>query len=99
MRKLLLALALGLGSLTNAQAAAGDTTWVQAHNNIQLDHFGAFDLPVTFPSGTATYRKIYMEFTMGTYACPAGSQYCHQWDYDIHNYIMTSTGDTLEMGR
>jgi hypothetical protein len=99
MRKLLLALTLGLGSLTTAQAAAGDTTWVQAQNNIQLDHYGAYDLPVTFPNGSATYRKIYMEFTMGTYTCPSGSQYCHQWDYDIHNIIMNASGDTLEIGR
>jgi hypothetical protein len=40
-----------------------------------------------------------MIITIGEYTCIAGSQYCHQWDYDIENYVMTPRGDTLEIGR
>ncbi len=98
MKKFFYALALLLGS-SAAFAAPGDTTWVQAQSALQLDHYGAFDIPVAFPSGSKTYRKIYLTFTLGTYNCPAGSQYCHQWDYDVHNVLMTPGGDTVELGR
>ncbi|RYD51693.1 MAG: T9SS type A sorting domain-containing protein [Sphingobacteriales bacterium] len=98
MKNLFYAIALLLSS-TGAFAAPGDTTVVQAQDTLQLDHYGAYDLPVAFPSGNTTYRKIYMTFTLGTYNCPAGSQYCHQWDYDVHNVLMTPGGDTIELSR
>ena len=82
-----------------AAAAPGDTTWVQAHNNIQLTAYGAFDAAAKFPAGTTTYRKIYMVFTLGTYNCPGTPQYCHQWDYDVHSILMTPPGDTVEISR
>jgi len=82
-----------------ASAAPGDTTWVQAQNNIQLNAYGAFDAAVSFPATTTTYRKIYMVFTLGEYACAPTDQYCHQWDYDVHNILMTPAGDTLELSR
>lgn len=81
-----------------AQANPGDTTWVQA-NNVKLDYYNDFDTAVAFPDGSVTYRKVLMIFTLGKYACPAGSQYCSQWDYDVHNYVMTPTGDTIELSR
>jgi len=84
-----------------AIAAPGDTTWVQA-NNRRLDNgngYGSYDTLVHFPSGTATYRKIFMVFTLGEYACPAGTQYCHQWDYTVTNFLMNPAGDTLELSR
>ena len=84
----------------SAQAVPGDTTWVQA-NNRRIDNgsgYGNYDTAVVFPSGTTSYRKIYMVFTLGEYACPSGSQYCHQWDYTVTNYLLTPT-DTLELTR
>ena len=83
---------------TNLRAAVGDTTWVQSFHG-DFTNYGAFDTGVVFPSGSVTYRKIYMIITIGEYNCVAGSQYCHQWDYDIENYVMTPGGDTLELGR
>lgn len=84
-----------------AKAAPGDTTWVQAHNDVQLDWNGNFnyDAPVSFPTGAVSYRKVIMVFTLGKYACPAGTQYCGDWDYTVQNYIMTPGGDTVELGR
>lgn len=99
MKKIIYAVLALICISGSSQAAPGDTTIVQAQNNIQLDHYGAYDIGVRFPAASNTFRKVYMIFTLGTYACPAGSQYCHQWDYDVHNVLMTTTGDTLEMSR
>ncbi len=99
MKKILCAALACLSLAGIANAAPGDTTWVQAQNNIQLTAYGAFDAPVVFPSGANSYRKIYMVFTMGEYVCPGSPQYCHQWDYDVHNIIMTPAGDTMEISR
>lgn len=79
-------------------ANVGDTTWVQSFHG-QFTQYGNFDTAVTFPNGSVSYRKIYMIFTLGEYNCSAGSQYCHQWDYDVENYVMTPAGDTLELAR
>src|ERR1700743_3686005 len=84
-------------SYVNVKAAPGDTTWVQAQNDIQIDYYNNFDANVSFPSGAVSYRKIIMVFTLGKYQCPAGSQYCGDWDYTIQNYLMTPAGDTLEL--
>jgi len=78
-------------------AAPGDTTWVYA-NKVQLNYYNNFDTAVAFPDGSLTYRKILMIFTLGEYNCPAGSQYCHQWDYTVTNYLLTKT-DTVELSR
>lgn len=98
MKKLFYTLSLLLGGGA-AFAAPGDTTWVQAHNNVQITQYGELDVPVTFPAGAASYRKILMTFTLGTHNCPPGTQYCHQWDYDVHNVLMTPGGDTIELSR
>ena len=89
---------LGMINLPALHAAVGDTTWVQAFYG-DFTHYGAFDTGVVFPDGSVTYRKIYMIITIGEYSCVQGSQYCHQWDYDLENYVMTPAGDTLELGR
>ena len=95
MKKLIF---LGLFALsTGLFAAPGDTTWIQA-NNVQLNYYNNFDTAVAFPNGSLSYRKILMEFTLGEYACAAGTQYCHQWDYTVTNYVMTKT-DTVELSR
>jgi len=98
MKKFTTSLIAFFAVLGFAQANPGDTTWVQA-NNVRLDYFNNFDTTVTFPDGSVTYRKVLMEFTLGSYACPAGTQYCHQWDYTVLNYVMTPAGDTVELSR
>ena len=86
--------------LTGSQlkAAPGDTTKVQSHTSTQLANYGTYDSPAAFPSGTTSYRKINMTFTLGKYSCPAGSQYCGDWDYTVQVYVITPT-DTMEIGR
>lgn len=91
-------------------AAPGDTTVVQAHAGTQLNYFNNFDTAVAFPSGTMSYRKIIMTFTLGKYACPgynpnnAGdgpgqTGWCGDWDYTVQTYLMTPAGDTVELAR
>ena len=91
---------LSIISLFSAKSLAnpGDTTWVQAQNDVQLDWYNDFDTPVNFPAGTVSYRKIIMVFTLGKYQCPAGTQYCGDWDYTVQNFLMTPT-DTFELSR
>lgn len=79
-------------------ANPGDTTWVQAQNDVHLDYYNDFDASVVFPSGSVPYRKIIMVFTLGKYQCPAGTQYCGDWDYTVQNFLMTPT-DTFELSR
>ena len=81
------------------QAAPGDTTWVQAHSNVQLNYYNNFDTLINFPDGTTKYRKIIMVFTLGKYVCPGSPTYCSDWDYTVQNYLMNKRGDTLELGR
>ena len=81
------------------QAAPGDTTWVQAHSNVQLNYYNNFDTLIKFPDGTTKYRKIIMVFTLGKYVCPGTPTYCSDWDYTVQNYLMNKNGDTLELGR
>jgi hypothetical protein len=57
-------------------AAPGDTTWVQAHSNVQLNYYNNFDTLIKFPDGTTKYRKIIMVFTLGKYVCPGTPTYC-----------------------
>lgn len=99
-KKFLLLIVITVCSVSGVEAADGDTTWIQA-NNRRLDNgngYGPYDTAVVFPSGATTYRKVYMVFNLGEYDCPAGTQYCHQWDYTVTNYIMTPT-DTVEISR
>jgi hypothetical protein len=98
MRKIVYLLAFIVISSVAAKANVGDTTWVQA-NHVNLNYYNNFDTSIVFPDGTVSYRKIYMIMTLGEYTCPSGTQYCHQWDYDLENYIMTPGGDTLELSR
>lgn len=98
MRKVIYLILLLISFGHFAKANVGDTTWVQAQN-VQLSWYNNYDSTAVFPDGSKTYRKIYMIMTLGQYNCPAGTQYCHQWDYDLENYIMTKGGDTLEISR
>lgn len=98
MRKLFITLFASCAIGSAATAAPGDTTWVQANIN-QLDYYGNFDTTINFPSGTTTYRNVYMIFTLGKYVCPGSPTYCGDWDYTVQNYLMTPSGDTLELSR
>lgn len=80
-------------------AAPGDTTWVQAQNDVQMPNYGDYNQTVTFPDGSVSYRKIIMVFTLGKYQCPAGSQYCGDWDYTVQNFVTNSNNETFELGR
>ena len=85
----------------SAKAVPGDTTWIQA-NNTEFTHYGSFDTTINFPAPGLPYRKIYMIFTLGKYMCPGygtTTEYCGDWDYTVQNYLMTPSGDTLELGR
>ncbi|WP_276134106.1 peptide-N-glycosidase F-related protein [Polluticoccus soli] len=83
-----------------AKAAPGDTTWVQGQTDAWLGTVPTnTDSLLTFPDGSKSYRKIYMIFTLGKYACPGTPQYCADWDYTVQNFLMTPNGDTLELGR
>jgi len=99
MKKILLLALLALPIHTGAKAANGDTTWVQAHSDIWLDHYGAHDTMVNFPDGSLSYRRVYMVWTLGKYQCPGSPQYCGDWDYTVNTYLLTKTGDTVELGR
>jgi hypothetical protein len=83
-----------------ALAAAGDTTWVQAHSNIWLPSSPKnMDTTIEFPDGSKSYRKIFMTFTLGKYQCPGNPQWCGDWDYTVQNFLMTPNGDSVELGR
>ena len=97
MKHLLLCVAFSLFGLQSF-AAVGDTTFVQG-NIVNLNYYNNFDSTIVFPNGTKSYQKIIMIFTLGKYVCPNNPQYCADWDYTVQNYLMTKTGDTIELGR
>jgi peptide-N-glycosidase F-like protein/type IX secretion system substrate protein len=104
-KKYLYSLAIVLFASLNAQAAPGDTTWVQA-NVAKLQGYGNYDSVVQFPAPGKTYRAIYMIFTLGKYMCPgydpanaAATGWCGDWDYTVQNYLLTPDNITLELGR
>jgi len=99
MKKIFLGLLLFAGLLADVKAAPGDTTWVQAQSGVWLSNYGNYDSTVTFPDGSKSYQRVFMYFTLGKYVCPGNPQYCSDWDYTVQNYLMTPTGDTLELGR
>lgn len=84
---------------STAFAGNGDTTFVQAHSDKWLDWYNNFDTTVAFPDGSKTYRNVYMTFTLGKYLCPGSPQYCGDWDYTVQTFLMTKSGDTVELGR
>lgn len=98
MRKAIIFLILFL-SQGYLKAAPGDTVWVQAHQDKWLDWYNNFDTLVDFPDGSLRYRKVYMIFTLGKYACPGNPQYCSDWDYTVQTLLLSPGGDTVELGR
>src|ERR1044071_6074594 len=87
-------------SALSSKANPGDTTWVQGQTDAWLGTSPTnTDSLLTFPDGSLSYRKIYMIFTLGKYACPGSPQYCSDWDYTVQNFLMKPNGDTVELGR
>ncbi|MBA3827439.1 MAG: T9SS type A sorting domain-containing protein [Taibaiella sp.] len=110
MKRHIYLLVFGMLFSAGAFAAVGDTTIVQAHDTVHLSYYGNYDTAISLPNTGKTYRKIYMEFTLGKYKCagydpsnpgdqPGQTGWCGDWDYTVQNYLMTPAGDTLELGR
>ena len=53
-----------------------DTTFVQAHDYVDLDWNGNYDAWGVFPDGTESYRKVLMHYDMR-----CSSSGCSGWDY------------------
>ena len=60
-----------------------DTTFVQAHNYVDLDWNGNYDAWGFFPDGTTSYRKILMHYDMR-----CSSSGCSGWDYTTKIIIL-----------
>ena len=69
-------------------ADEGDTTFVQAHNYIDLDWNGNYDAWGVFPNDQTTYRKILMHYDM---ACSSSG--CSGWDYTTKIIILKESGE------
>lgn len=76
MRKLISAFLFGAFALigNNVQAADGDTTVIQAHQDVHWNWNGDFYDTVNFPTGN--YQKVIMHYVLG---CPSIG--CSEWDY------------------
>ena len=79
-------------------AAPGDTTVVLTSPVLNADYSTNFDTLIVLPT-TKTYRKIFLVYTVNSHSCPAGSTYCHQWDYIGNVTLKSPLGDTVELAR
>ncbi|MAQ69555.1 MAG: hypothetical protein CMD23_00480 [Flavobacteriales bacterium] len=70
-----------------------DTTFVQAHDYVDLDWNGNYDAWAVFPDGTQSYRKILMHYDMR-----CSSSGCSGWDYTTKIIILKDTGQVDENG-
>jgi Peptide-N-glycosidase F, C terminal/Secretion system C-terminal sorting domain len=101
MKNILLAICI----LTSvfAKANIGDTTIVQGHNKVQMTGTTNFDNILQLPNTSKTYRKIFIEYTIGKYVCPGNPQYCGSWDYIVNFQLHPITGlysnDSFEIAR
>ena len=64
-----------------------DTTFVQAHNYVDLDWNGNYDAWAVFPNGSDSYRKILMHYDMR-----CSSSGCSGWDYTTKIIILKENG-------
>ncbi|HTB30841.1 MAG TPA: peptide-N-glycosidase F-related protein [Bacteroidia bacterium] len=81
----LVALMFGLTLSANAQMA--DTIDVITQNKVHMTSppAGYYGWGV-FPADTVSYRKVYLNFTLG---CPTGT--CSGWDYTVDIYLIQNT--------
>ena len=70
-----------------------DTTFVQAHDYVDLDWNGNYDAWGVFPDGTESYRKVLMHYDMR-----CSSSGCSGWDYTTKIIILKDTGEVDENG-
>lgn len=81
------------GLFFGASAGPGDTLRVRAHNATHMNWYGNFDRKAGFPTGTQTYQKILLRYTMG---CPSSG--CSEWDYTTRVFVMRPTGQNDSLG-
>lgn len=76
-------------------AGPGDTTWVRAHDAVDLTWYGAYDAWADFPVGSTSYARIELHMTLG---CASGG--CSDWDYTVRlHHVDTVSGVEAELGR
>ena len=82
---LFIAFIFGLG--ISAQAQSADTINVITQNKVDMTSppLGYYGWGV-FPADTVSYRKVYLNFTLG---CPVGN--CSGWDYTVDVYLIQNT--------
>ena len=80
---------LGLGVSANP----GDTLRVRAHDATHMNWYGNFDHRAGFPTGSQTYQKILLRYTMG---CPSSG--CSEWDYTTRVFVLRPTGQVDTSG-
>ena len=70
-----------------------DTTFVQAHDYVDLDWNGNYDAWGVFPNESISYRKILMHYDMR-----CSSSGCSGWDYTTKIIILKPNGEYMMMG-
>ena len=74
-------------------SAQEDTTFVQAHNYVDMDWYGNYDAWGVFPDNTTSYRQILMHYDMR-----CSSSGCSGWDYTTKIIILDDSGDEDDNG-
>jgi hypothetical protein len=67
---------------------AGDTTNIRVHDHTDMTWYGNYNEWGVFPDGSETYRKIYLNYTMG-----CASSGCSDWDYTTKIEVLHRTGE------
>ena len=62
--------------LISTDLFSSDTITVRSHDHVDMTWYGNYDKVAVFPDGLETYRKIYLNYTMG---CPSSG--CAPYDY------------------
>ena len=70
-----------------------DTTFIQAHDYVDMDWYGNYDAWADFPSYENTYRKILMHYDMR-----CSSSGCSGWDYTTKISLLKENGEFDENG-
>ncbi len=70
-----------------------DTTFIQAHDYVDMDWYGNYDAWADFPSNENTYRKILMHYDMR-----CSSSGCSGWDYTTKISLLKENGEFDENG-
>ena len=68
-----------------------DTTFIQAHDYVDMDWYGNYDAWADFSSEQNTYRKILMHYDMR-----CSSSGCSGWDYTTKISLLKENGEIDE---